>query len=372
MNNRDGRISQPFSEATLPENYESNEKTSPEAVLNSELVIAYKDGLERDIFSKARAEVIHDIAENYPEAELDNLAINKATHELIATDYDRFKIICVEQNGELLQANAELRVKTAHLEQMLEIDALTEVANRKKAEKVFEASKKHPDFLSGKSVLVVVRLDLDGFKSINEEGGHQAGDEALKKVAKSTESLLKSTESLLNGLRATDCVARIGGDEFVLIIMINKPTDKKNTIASIAEMVTKKAIEKIEAIKLQDGKSLTASSGFKIIDKDNALDFQSADKMADNAAGISKQCKFIKNLQKGSIRIINSDTTVEQFLAQNKIDPKEFLRSAIAAQVGRLADELFKGKVPPAEARDLLDKLLVIATQNRLEETKII
>ena len=64
---------------------------------------------------------------------------------LISLGFVTFKIICVEQNGELLQANAELRVKTAHLEQMLEIDALTEVANRKKAEKALGDLQKQGD-----------------------------------------------------------------------------------------------------------------------------------------------------------------------------------------------------------------------------------
>ena len=51
-------------------------------------------------------------------------------------------------------------------------------------------------------------IDLDHFKSINDTFGHAAGDEVLKKVA----GLLKT------GIRASDLDARMGGEEFVIIL----------------------------------------------------------------------------------------------------------------------------------------------------------
>jgi diguanylate cyclase (GGDEF)-like protein len=51
-------------------------------------------------------------------------------------------------------------------------------------------------------------LDLDGFKPVNDAFGHPVGDELLKQVA----------QRLQEGLRATDTAARIGGDEFALIL----------------------------------------------------------------------------------------------------------------------------------------------------------
>lgn len=59
-----------------------------------------------------------------------------------------------------------------------------------------------------KSKIAVCYLDLDGFKAVNDNHGHDAGDQLLKRIAGRLEA----------AVRPTDTVARLGGDEFVLVL----------------------------------------------------------------------------------------------------------------------------------------------------------
>ncbi len=70
-------------------------------------------------------------------------------------------------------------------------------------------------------MLVVMLLDLDGFKAINDSHGHEAGDIVLKAVA----------ERLRMAVRASDTVARMGGDEFVILIEDSRDMNDARVLA---------------------------------------------------------------------------------------------------------------------------------------------
>jgi diguanylate cyclase (GGDEF)-like protein len=101
---------------------------------------------------------------------------------------------------------AAARVQMAALAARAEIDPLTNILNRRGFERELKRSlayvKRH-----GTSAALVY-LDLDGFKLVNDQHGHAAGDAVLKAVAM----------VLVRHVRASDVVARIGGDEFAVLL----------------------------------------------------------------------------------------------------------------------------------------------------------
>ncbi|MGK5025950.1 sensor domain-containing diguanylate cyclase [Janthinobacterium sp. RB2R34] len=75
--------------------------------------------------------------------------------------------------------------------------------------------------------LAVLYLDLDGFKLVNDIHGHAAGDELLKLAA----------ERLISRLRKSDLAARIGGDEFAIVLVNSTPADTLKVISIIEAMM---------------------------------------------------------------------------------------------------------------------------------------
>lgn len=102
------------------------------------------------------------------------------------------------------KADAEASKRVAELAM---VDELTGLANRRAVVARFAEIERSGD-LAGQMSWSVVQIDLDGFKRINDTLGHGAGDHVLKEVAKRLSTFHDHC----------DLVARIGGDEFVLLI----------------------------------------------------------------------------------------------------------------------------------------------------------
>ncbi len=90
----------------------------------------------------------------------------------------------------------------SRLRKKAEIDPLTGVLNRGAFESMRARLK------DTEEPLVLMIIDVDRFKQVNDTYGHEVGDRVLKKVA----------DVIRNTFRMQDCVARIGGDEFVVIM----------------------------------------------------------------------------------------------------------------------------------------------------------
>jgi diguanylate cyclase (GGDEF)-like protein len=107
----------------------------------------------------------------------------------------------------ILSRTRELKIANEQLEKLSLTDTLTGLPNRRHFEQqymqMWEIAKRNGMILS------VVICDIDFFKKINDAHGHLVGDAVLKKIAE----ILKTTSK-----RSTDYIARIGGEEFILIL----------------------------------------------------------------------------------------------------------------------------------------------------------
>lgn len=117
-------------------------------------------------------------------------------------------------------------------------DALTDLANRRAFEEGLRAAIERGDRFS------VVYVDLDGFKRLNDDHGHDVGDAALRHAA----SVFRQV------LRRTDMAARIGGDEFALLLL--------DADGASARAVAERALAQLRAVPLREtGRTIGASFG---------------------------------------------------------------------------------------------------------------
>jgi diguanylate cyclase (GGDEF)-like protein len=122
----------------------------------------------------------------------------------------------------------EQRVSELKIEYMAHHDALTDLANRVLLNERLEQALSRR--IHRTEMVAVHHLDLDQFKAVNDTFGHPAGDKLLKIVAERLRALV----------RETDTIARMGGDEFVIVqAPITDPTEATSLaqaiIASISE-----------------------------------------------------------------------------------------------------------------------------------------
>ncbi len=122
------------------------------------------------------------------------------------------------------KAETQLRYSATH-------DALTGLPNRvllrDRLDNAVAGAERH------KNIAAFMFIDLDGFKVVNDTLGHDAGDELLVWVA----GLLKEC------IRATDTVARIGGDEFAVVVT---DADDRESASFVAEKIIKRLADTVQ------------------------------------------------------------------------------------------------------------------------------
>lgn len=121
---------------------------------------------------------------------------------------------------------AAMRTRVSELETHAERDPLTAVMNRRGFERELARASSYLQRYGGSAALVY--LDLDDFKPVNDRHGHAAGDAVLKAVA----------AALVIAVRASDMVARIGGDEFAVLLWNLNAADAANKALALEGAVT--------------------------------------------------------------------------------------------------------------------------------------
>ncbi|WP_343039701.1 GGDEF domain-containing protein [Paracoccus limosus] len=145
--------------------------------------------------------------------------------------------------GELARANRRLEEAREAAEALALTDPLTGLLNRRGFEAALEVAARNAAAVP----FALGQIDLDRFKDVNDQHGHAAGDEVLQHVA----------QILRGATRATDRVARTGGDEFLLLLT-------GSTRAGDLENLGRRIIHRIESpIETADALcQISASIGF--------------------------------------------------------------------------------------------------------------
>jgi diguanylate cyclase len=186
--------------------------------------------------------------------------------------------------GSLISRERHILDSRDEWRQMAEIDQLTGLRNRRHMEFAFE--KLTNQQLMTDTEHAIILLDIDHFKRINDEYGHAAGDEALKAFAR----------TLQDNTRSDDIVARMGGEEFCILL--------KDTPRSMAEMVAQRILKSVRNAPIQLGDAtikMTVSGGVTAFQSIDA-NYPNLMAQADSALYQAKEA--------GRDRILSSSTLV--------------------------------------------------------------
>lgn len=170
----------------------------------------------------------------------------------------------------LADTNRQLEQQRAELETLATRDPLTGVFNRRefvhRAQQALAQAQRHGHELA------VLMVDLDHFKSVNDRFGHPVGDEVLRQV----------THLMQQNVRQTDCLARLGGEEFALLLPC---TPASNALHLADKLRQKLADTPIEPL----GEPITASLGLSCLAAGQHLTLDTLLQRADQALYRAKE-----------------------------------------------------------------------------------
>ncbi|WP_245271700.1 EAL domain-containing protein [Rhizobium sp. IBUN] len=195
-----------------------NESIADNTDFEHEFRIIRQDGIERVIRAKAAFFLDSDGRRKLIGANWDVTAEVRLNNEL-----QRAKDLAEARNRELESAKENIEHLALH-------DYLTNLPNRRYLDRMLD--ERSAECRRTGLTLAILHIDLDRFKQINDTLGHRAGDAMLKHVA----------QVLKRNVRSTDFVARIGGDEFVVLCTLDVTPRK---ISNLAERIIRELCKPI-------------------------------------------------------------------------------------------------------------------------------
>lgn len=271
----------------------------------------------------------------------------------------------------MVQTFARLDAEKKELYRMARTDSLSGLANRDSLNEylhrlIADSERNNKEF-------ALLFLDLDHFKTVNDSLGHNVGDELLQNIA----SIIQEV------LRATDFVARVGGDEFVVIInQYSSLMELTHIVQRIQEQLSRQWIIQTHPMYVD------SSVGIAIYPKDGT-DIVSLMKHADIAMydakknGRAQYCFFTKELNKSVQDTISLDKEMREALKnehyalyyQPKIDIQtqkiigaEALIRWISPSKGMIPPDIF---IPLAEENGFILELGEWVLQENIRQYKV-
>ena len=170
----------------------------------------------------------------------------------------------------LQNVNSLVEIKEQQKNELLvlsQTDALTKVANRLKLDQVLKHEFQRAQRYN--TPLTLIFIDIDYFKSVNDNYGHQAGDIVLQEFAQLIE----------NSIRTTDTFGRWGGEEFLLIL----PETSSNEGITLANQLCQSVAQH------QFSYTFSNTASFGVSSIQQGIDLQNLIKLADNALYQAKE-----------------------------------------------------------------------------------
>ena len=162
---------------------------------------------------------------------------------------------------QIARAKREMQMRAAQFESASRTDSLTGILNRSGFFHSLQKLLAEVKVRGSRSAVML--LDLDGFKAVNDACGHGAGDDVLKDVA----------ARLRDCVRSTDTIARIGGDEFgVLVTGITGNEDAERIAQAIIDSIARVTVPCEQQLRLGASIGICVLSDHECLDETSIME----------------------------------------------------------------------------------------------------